>query len=463
MAKVLIIDDDRLFCESLSYKLQDLGHDSLCSYTLKDSLKVIKDNDIDIVYLDVQLPDGNGLEKIPEITGSKSEPEVIIITGQGNPDGAELAIKNGAWDYIEKPSSLNTMILPLVRALQYRDMKKAKKAPVALRREDIIGNSPQMRTCLDQIAQASVSDLSVLITGETGTGKELIAWAIHHNSARADRDFVVVDCASLTETLVESVLFGHERGAYTGADKSHIGLIKQADGGTLFLDEVGELPLSIQKSFLRVLQVHRFRPLGSKKEIASNFRVIAATNRDLDQMAGTGLYRSDLLYRLRSFQIELPPLREHKEDIADIFMFHMDKICRHYGMRGKLLSPEFLEFLKTYPWPGNVRELVNAVELSLASARHETMLFPKHLPTHIRIYTARKNVGNGTVGITEQNIKRSSAMTRWQDHRDEALASVAKEYLHNLLSQTGNDINKACEISGLSRSRLYDLLKKYHN
>lgn len=463
MAKILIIDDDQLLCESLTCKLQDMGHEVLCAYSLQEALHVTQKEDIDVVYLDVRLPDGNGLEKIPQITNSKSEPEVIIMTGQGDPDGAELAIKNGAWDYLEKPSALNKMILPLVRAIQYRDIKKAKKTPVVLRREDIVGNSPPMRTCLDQIAQASVSDLSVLITGATGTGKELVAWAIHNNSSRSDHDFVVVDCASLSETLVESVLFGHEKGAYTGADKSHVGLIKQADHGTLFLDEIGELPLSIQKSFLRVLQMHRFRPLGSKKEINSDFRVIAATNRNLDEMVANGLYRSDLLYRLRSFQIELPSLQDHKEDIVELFMFHMDKICKHYGARGKLLSPEFLDILQAYPWPGNVRELVNAVELSLSAARHESMLFPKHLPTHIRVFSARENVKTNNVTKDGLTVQQNGTIAKWQDYRETAMVNIGKDYLHNLLSQTGDDINEACKLSGLSRSRLYDLLKKYRN
>jgi len=194
----------------------------------------------------------------PMIRQTPSMPEVIIITGAGDPDGAELAIKSGAWDYIQKPSSIEAMTLPLVRALQYREEKKSKKPPVALKREHIVGNSPHMKRCLDLLAQAANSEASVLITGETGTGKEVFAKAIHANSSRADKSLVVVDCTALPETLVESVLFGHEKGAFTGADKAHVGLVKQADGGTLFLDEVGELPRSIQKSFLRVLQEQSF-------------------------------------------------------------------------------------------------------------------------------------------------------------------------------------------------------------
>ncbi|MDD5167173.1 MAG: sigma-54 dependent transcriptional regulator, partial [Syntrophales bacterium] len=284
MANILIIDDDQMLCNAMSMKFKMMEHRVSCALTLEDGVREANRNSFDVVYLDVRLPDGNGLDALSIIRKMDDPPEVIIMTGSGDPDGAELAIKNGAWDYIEKPSSINNMILPLVRALQYRDVKLATKPSMKLNRDGIIGNSIPMRACLDQVAEASGSNANVLLSGETGTGKELFAWAIHNNSSRSQRNFVVVDCAALSETLVESMLFGHEKGAYTGADKTKEGLIKQADGGTLFLDEVGELPFSIQKSLLRVLQEHRFRPLGSNHEIGSDFRLVAATNRNLDEM-----------------------------------------------------------------------------------------------------------------------------------------------------------------------------------
>ena len=275
MANVLIIDDDRAMCDMLSGRMRDMGHNATYALTLKAGLKQAFSESFDVVFLDVGMPDGNGLEALPKIRETPSSPEVIIITGAGSPDGAELAIKNGAWDYIEKPLSISAMSLPLIRALQYREDTRTLGSPVALDREGIVGNSPPMKACFDLMAQASASDANVLITGETGTGKELFAAAIHKNSPRAEKSFVVVDCATLPETLVESMLFGHEKGAFTGADKAKDGLIKQADGGTLFLDEVGELPLSVQKAFLRVLQERRFRPLGGKREIESDFRLVS--------------------------------------------------------------------------------------------------------------------------------------------------------------------------------------------
>jgi two-component system NtrC family response regulator len=464
MANILIIDDDEMLCDMMTTMVSQMGHSATFANTLKDGLKKASSEEFDVVFLDVRMPDGNGLDILPAIRETFSSPEVIIITGFGDPDGAELAIKNGAWDYIEKPSSIKAMTLPFIRALQYREEKKTRKPPVALKREGIIGSSSKMRTCIDLLAQAAKSDANVLITGETGTGKELFAWAIHNNSHRANKNFVVVDCAALPETLVESMLFGYEKGAFTGADKTQDGLILQADGGTLFLDEVGELPLSIQSAFLRVLQEHRFRPISGKGEIESDFRLVAATNRDLDQMVKQGLFRKELLFRIQSFTIELPPLREYPEDIKEIAIYHMAKICERYGTGTKGFSPEFLEALTSYDWPGNVRELVNTLERAIAAARQDPILFPKHLPTHIRIQVARASIGKGT---SSKGGLRGSAATfevlpNLRDFREAAISEAEQRYLHDLMSVTGGNIKEACQISGLSRPRLYALLKKHN-
>ena len=340
MANILIIDDDVVMTELLSQAIKERGqHDVVCTNTLGEGLAAVKSGIFAVVYLDVCLPDGNGLDAISELRNGLSSPEVIIMTGAGDPDGAELAIKSGAWDYLEKPSSINMMILPLVRALQYRDVKLSPKPLMTLKRQGIVGGSPSIMACLERVAHAAGYDASVLITGETGTGKEGFAWAIHENSRRADKNFVVVDCATLSDTLVESVLFGYQKGAFTGADRSREGLIKQADGGTLFLDEIGELPLAVQKAFLRVLQERRFRPLGGKEELRSDFRLVAATNRDLDRMVLDGQFRSDLLYRIRSFTIELPPLREHPDDIPALVTYHVSRLAERHGDKMINFSP----------------------------------------------------------------------------------------------------------------------------
>ncbi len=463
MANILIIDDDVVMTELLSQAIKERGqHDVVCANTLGEGLAAAGSGIFAVVYLDVCLPDGNGLDAIPELRNSLSSPEVIIMTGAGDPDGAELAIKSGAWDYLEKPSSMNMMILPLVRALQYRDVKLTPKPLMTLKRQGIVGSSPSMMACLERVAHAAGYDASVLITGETGTGKEGFAWAIHENSRRADKNFVVVDCATLSDTLVESVLFGYQKGAFTGADRSREGLIKQADGGTLFLDEIGELPLAVQKAFLRVLQERRFRPLGGKEELRSDFRLVAATNRDLDRMVLDGQFRSDLLYRIRSFTIELPPLREHPDDIPALVTYHVSRLAERHGDKMINFSPEFLDALKAYHWPGNVRELINALERVLAEASYDATVFPKDLPSHIRVQMARSAIGGKATAPKLTPLSPGiENLPKLQDLRDEAIARVEKQYLRDLMAVTGDNVKKACAVSGLSRSRLYELMKKH--
>ena len=476
MGRVLIIDDDEMMCKAMSTLIKREGHDACYSATLQSGLEIAATEAFDIVFLDVLMPDGNGLELVSKIRETSSTPEVIIMTAAGDPDSAEIAIKSGAWDYLEKKSSLKEMMLPLSRAFQYRQQKLSRRTPIALKREKIIGKSPKIKACLDLLAQAAASDTNVLLCGETGTGKELFARAIHNNSIRNGnhslepknsgnvaqecRNFVVVDCTALPETLVESVLFGHVKGAFTGADKDQEGLIKQADGGTLFLDEIGELPLNIQKAFLRVLQERRYRPVGGKKEIESNFRLIAATNRNLDHMVEEGIFRKDLLFRLRSLSVELPLLRERPEDIDDLARFHVKRLCDRYGIETKGFSADFFEALKSYDWPGNVRELVNTLDGALAVAGDDPILFSKHLPIHIRIDLARASVSkkDASHATLSYDPKMNGTFPKLRDFRN----SLEKKYLQDLISHVKRDIHLACQLSGLSRSRLYELLS-VHN
>jgi two-component system NtrC family response regulator len=465
MSNILIIDDDEMMCATLSALVQRKGHSATCATTLQQGKTLVETQDFDITFLDVKMPDGNGLDLLTQINATPSAPEVIIITGFGDPDGAELAIKSGAWDYIEKGFSIKEITLSLERALQYRKEKQEVlrgRKPVPLHRPNIIGNSPALTACLDLVAQSAGSDAHVFISGETGTGKELFARAVHENSARRNEHFVVVDCTDLPETLVESLLFGHEKGAFTGAERTREGLVKQAHKGTLFLDEVGELPMSLQKSFLRVLQEHRFRPLGAAREIESDFRLIAATNRDLDAMAEEGSFRSDLLFRLRSFVIELPPLRKRKEDIKALTRHYVDRFCEQHLSGPKGLDAEFLNMLMLYPWPGNVRELVNTLERTLTAAQFDPTLFPQHLPNHIRVHVRRAAMEKNNAEPDQSvPVTTSDTLPRLQDYREEVLNRAEQQYLTALMSQAHKDIDLACDISGLSQSRLYALLKKY--
>lgn len=461
MAKVLIIDDDPMMNEALTTVVGRMGHSVDTAFTLRQGVDLAEAGAFDVVFLDVRMPDGCGLDYIGQIRQAPSEPEVIIITAYSDVNGAKLAIENGAWNYIHKPSSLEGMTLPLMRALQYRE-EKAKHTPVNLKREKIIGSGAKITSSLDDLARAANCRANVLIEGETGTGKEIFARTIHENSDRAGKNFVVVDCASLPESLVEGILFGHERGAFTGADRAREGLIAQAHGGTLFLDEVGELPPALQKSFLRVLQERRFRPLGSSNEQASDFRLVAATNRDLDEMVRQERFRSDLLYRLRSLRISLPPLRDRKEDIRDLVQFSMNRLSTLNATQIKGFSPDFFEALSRYDWPGNVRELLNVMEHVFATASQEATLFACHLPTSIRIQVAQSFVNSELDSkaeprsLDEEAITDSSTITSYREFRK----NTERGYLKRLVLLTGGDKKQACRLSGLSRAHLYQLLKE---
>jgi two-component system NtrC family response regulator len=465
MSHILVVDDDKDVSDMLCEMVNRMGHEAERSFTLKEARQKLLSAGYDVVFLDVRLPDGNGLDVLPFVNERPSTPEVIIITAHGDPDAAELAMKNGVWDFLQKPCSLSTMKMVLARALQYREKKGQEKGPqVVLKLDGLVGGSPQFKGCLSLAAQAASGDISVLLTGETGTGKELLARAIHTNSQRAAKNFVVVDCASIPENLVESVLFGHERGAFTGADRTRDGLIKQADGGTLFLDEIGELPMVIQKSFLRVLQERRFRPIGAKREEWSDFRLIAATNRRLDKMVAEGQFRTDLLFRIQALSIELPPLRERKEDIKDLAVYSLRKCCERYGTPLKGIAPELMEILMAYEWPGNVRELANTVDSAVCTGLHEQMLYPKHLPTYLRVNVTQASLkGAGDTAMTGFQVsgKTAEEFTTLDVFRDKIVHEAEEHYLTELLAYVRNDIREACRVSGLSRSRLYALLKKH--
>lgn len=460
MAHLLVIDDDLKICTFLLSFISEMGHKASAVNSLKEGLNMVSDNDYDLILLDLEFPEGNGLQILPDLLESPSGPEVIIITGTGGAGGAELAFKYGAWDYIQKPFVFHEVSLPITRALQYRQEKKTTKITVPLKREDIIGKSPGIERCLDLLAKSASTDASVLITGETGTGKELFARAIHENSRRLAEPFISVDCGALPETLIESTLFGHEKGAYTGAEKKQDGLIMQADRGTLFLDEIGDLPLSSQKTFLRTLQEKRIRPLGAKEEKHIDFRLVSATNRDLETMVKEKRFREDLLFRIKAIEIELPPLRDREQDIQEITTRKIPLLCQRYGLGTKGISPEVMDILMAQEWAGNVRELINTLEFALAYAGDDPTLFAKHLPPS---YRAIKVAKDSTI-----SIKKEGSLNKFIDDQDklptlfEYRKKTDKDYLKMLLEKAGGDRQKACQQSGLSQSRLYSLLKEYN-
>ncbi|NOX33445.1 MAG: sigma-54-dependent Fis family transcriptional regulator [Deltaproteobacteria bacterium] len=460
MSKILIIDDDRLCCKALMKRFKRMNHEVDSSFTLTQGLDKLSVENFDIVFLDVNLPDGNGIEAIEVIREHAFAPEVIIMTGDSDPDGAELAIKSRAWDYIQKTSPHKEFKFSLIRALEYRQQKKSKALEKTIKRDVIKGESRQIKTCLENVSKASNNDVPVLITGETGTGKELFARAIHENSSRSRNDFIVVDCAALPEHLVESVLFGHTRGAFTGAGSDKVGLIKLADKGTLFLDEVGELPLTIQKKFLRALQEKRFRPVGSKNEVSSNFKLVAATHRDLNGMIKQGGFREDFYFRIASIRIVIPPLKDRKSDIPSLVAYQIERKSKLLYESPHEISEEFMENLFGYNWPGNVRELFNTIDYACSDAYREKILFPKHLPDHIRVFNIKRKIKKHDRSGSEPYSLEKNAPVEGLGLKD-YVEKMKYKYITDLISHTRGDIKAACCLSGLSRGHLYALLKKY--
>jgi two-component system NtrC family response regulator len=459
MVDILIVDDDPKICLFFETLLAQLEHDFKTAKSLREAREQMDSGNFDLVLLDLELPDGNGLDLMPELADSVSAPEVIIITGTGDVRGAELAFKYGAWDYVQKPFLIDEVTLPISRAIQYRKEKLAKPILVPLERSGIIGDSPAIRQCLELVGKAAVTDASVLITGETGTGKELFARAIHNNSHRSSKPFVAVDCGALPDTLVESTLFGHEKGAFTGAGNRQEGLLVQADTGTLMLDEIGDLPMPAQKSLLRTLQERSVRPVGASKEIQVDIRLVAATNLDLDEMISQKRFRQDLLYRIRAFEIKLPSLRERQDDIEEIAVIKLHELSKKYGMTPKSISPELLELLKTYDWPGNIRELINVIENLLASSGTDSTLFPKHLPASYRLSDMAFEQKQAPLENDHSMSRRfaNPELPSLADYRQE----LEKKYLKELMFRVNGDRKAACRMSGVSQSRLYALLAKH--
>lgn len=477
MEHMLIIDDDKDTCATMESLISRMGHTCTQTYTLEEGYNELCRSAYDVVFLDVRLPDGNGIEMLPQIMELADPPEVIILTGKGDPDGAELAIQSGVWDYLLKPSSVREIRLTLNRALTYRKEKKKRKEHEELAVNTVIGKSPVITACLQTAAKAARSEASVLITGETGTGKELFATTIHANSNRSKGKFVVVDCASLTESLVESTLFGHRKGAFTDALSDRIGLIKLADNGTLFLDEIGEMPLSMQKVLLRVLQEQHFRPVGDTQETTSNFRLIAATNKDLDQMVEQGTFRKDLLFRIKTIRIHLPPLRHRRQDIGELTASRLEQLCSIFGVPLKATSDDFLHTLERYDWPGNVRELFNILERAVINAGDEGILYSVHLSRELRVKVAKEQIeqltGAKDLAATEgapdpEGNVRKIGQQLFEDIFDSTLpplkefkATAEKVYLGETIRQCDGNVPDILNKSGLSRSHFYLLLKKY--
>ncbi|WP_353117799.1 sigma-54 dependent transcriptional regulator [Nitratidesulfovibrio sp.] len=381
MANVLVIGNQTDLHTHLVRMLVPNGHSLTAVSSVSEGIHYCGKGACDLVVIEddlaAQVPTG-----VASFRATGASPQVVVVTEKADPKLGENALLEGALNYMRKgaaPRAISTLLDRMAVKTVGSDIDDAPPTSDF----GIYGSSPRLRSVFDLIYRSRASDISVLIQGETGTGKELFAKAIHKLSLRRDGPLVTVDCASLPEQLVESLLFGYSQGAFTGAARSREGLIKQADGGTLFLDEVGELPLSLQKKFLRVLQERRFRPVGGGQEVHSDFRLIAATNRDLHEMIRQKLFRDDLLYRLRTLKIELPLLRERGHDVIEIAEQLLRDRAQAAGTAPRQMSAEFKARLLAYDWPGNVRELVNVIESTLAVAQDGETLFVEQLPSGI--------------------------------------------------------------------------------
>lgn len=462
MPKLLLIDDDTVFCDLLTHVCKDMGVHCDCTGSEILAQTMIRDSGHGILFLDVHKAGPGGLQAVQQLKAGPSDPDVVLVAFPGSGVDAATAIELGAWDYLEKPVSIKYLRELLQRIVTHRHSKRQRRSLGAgISQGRIIGKSRKLMSCLAMVGQASHSSCSVFLHGETGTGKERFARAIHDASDRAGAEFVIVDCTNLPETLVESLLFGHVKGSFTGADTTREGLFKQAHGGTIFFDEVGDLSLDVQKSLLRVLQERRFRAIGAKKEESSDFRVVSASNCNLESLVREGRFRSDLYYRLCTMQVTLPPLRERTGDLPLLIDHYLPSICKDYGQELRPISPDSLKILEGYAWPGNIRELINALYIAVNESIGEAMIYPHHLPLNVRVGSARNRNNNGHSDSTDAQKPLQGELPSLRVFREKYLDQAEQDYLRLLREHSQGSISKACETADITRARLYQLFKKH--
>jgi two-component system, NtrC family, nitrogen regulation response regulator NtrX len=440
-ASILIVDDELGIRESLGALLRDEGYAIATVDSGEACLQILEERKFDLILLDVWLKKLDGLDTLERIRAQDDAPMVVMISGHGNIETAVRATKLGAFDFVEKPLSLEKTILVVRNALEYTRLETENQR---LREEldehhQILGSSVPMKALRQQIALTAPTNGRVLIYGESGTGKELVARALHASSLRGEMQFVEVNCAAIPEELIESEMFGHRKGSFTGASEDKIGKFQKADGGTLFLDEVGDMSLKTQSKVLRVLEEQRVEPLGSNQTTNVDVRIIAATNKKLDEEIGRGAFREDLFYRLNVIPFYVPALRERTEDIPTLASAFLAMFCEEYGKKGKEFSPTAMDVLLTYPWPGNVRELKNLVE-RLVIVCPSPRIEPHHLPPEL------------FRGASKSPQKPYESL-------HEARSAYEREFVLRKLEENRWNMTKAAQSLGLERSHLYRKLR----
>jgi two-component system nitrogen regulation response regulator NtrX len=442
---LLIVDDEHAIQASLRGVLEDEGYRVTAVGTGADALRALAEEVPDLVFLDIWMPGRDGLETLGEIKRQRPEVAVIMISGHATIETAVKATRLGAYDFIEKPLSLEKVLLTVNRALEHARLARENETLRARLddRIEITGDSPLVRALREQIAIAAPSMGRVLIHGENGSGKELVARAIHGFSARADQPFVEVNCAAIPEELIESELFGHEKGAFTGALARRRGRFELADGGTLFLDEVGDMSLKTQAKVLRALEEQSFERIGGRETIKVDVRIIAASNRDLSTLIGQGRFREDLYYRLNVIPIEVPPLRARRQDIPPLIDHFLELFCAENGKRSKRIAADALAYFLAYDWPGNVRELRNMVERLVIMTTGDTVTLDE-LPAPLRPKSEVPAAPDGR----DKTLK-------------EARDNFERAYILAELRAHDWNMTRTAERLGIERSHLYRKVKAY--
>ena len=451
MNHVLIVDDEAEIRETLESILRDEGYLVTTSATATEALELIRDASYGVVLLDIWLPDKDGLETLAEIrrTEKENSPEVVIISGHGTIESAVRATKLGAYDFLEKPLSLERTLIVIKNAMQARQMREdnTEFARQLAARNNVTGESVAMKALRQQIRLMAPTNGRVLIFGESGTGKELIGRAMHAASLRKDRPFVELNCAAIPEDYIESELFGYRHGAVPGGPPEKRGTFERADGGTLFLDEVGDMSLKTQAKVLRALDEQRFLPVGASHPVHVDVRMIAATNKDLEEEIARGNFREDLFYRLNVIPFFVPPLRDRKEDIALLVKEFLEEFGQQYGRPHVEISPDAINTLHQYHWPGNVRELRNLVERILILNPKIQRIEKKHIP--MLSYRGPKLMESGRISAKSEEF--SSLV--------EAREAYERDFILKKLDEVHGNVTRAAEGLGLERSHLYRKMK----
>ncbi len=458
MAKLLVVDDEKNLRLVVQKEMARQGHEVACAEDGEAAWALLDQDDFDVVLCDINMPrlDGMGLLRRTR-ERNQNPPEVIMLTGQATVESAIEAMKLGAYDYLTKPYRIGELSALVTAAAEKQQLKvdnQRLRAHIARTHQslpEIVAESRQMKEALRLVQRVAPSDTSVLITGESGVGKELIAQAIHRLSNRCDKPFIDLNCAALQDTLLESELFGHEAGAFSGARVRKLGLFEIADGGTIFLDEVMEMPMQLQSKLLRALETQSFFRVGGVKKVEVDVRLIAATNRNKDQALAEGVFRADLMYRINSFEISIPPLRERREDIEPLARHLLHKLS---GANAPEMSPATIEALKEFEWTGNVRQLRNCLERAVLLCDN-SLITPRELPPEIAFRTETQSFS------VNYGPARSETVSTFHNASPTNLRDVERQQIIGALEKTGWHRGKTAELLGISPSTLYRRLREY--